>query len=762
MIMCVLGVAVLFASGALAQDPVRAGAGGYVTVAPAGAKRPQEKIYRTEAMKGPMPTGDWWSSLAWVPLSDTMFPHPLAVRAIEGGLRVFYPGANLSANEHGIFGMTPGGSGDFVIGHSAVEKFSEARADGASDWFVTALFADGAKKLRTSFGHGSPFVFVNIQGGSPTLSFTEVPKVWSGSPNVATLGISVGDRHYGIFAPAGSSWTGLDGKKWSAETKGKGYFSIAVLPDNQPATLSLFQKYAHAHVTDTCVAWQYDEKSATVGTTFSFTTKNHEGGAAGTLFALYPHQWMNSKSPLLGKSYGSVRGEMKLGAGASFTTEMKFRGVLPSLPLAAGVDKAKLSGFIADEVKGEARLKGDTYWLGKQLGKWATLIPLAEQAGETAAVETFTQRTRAAMENFFTPARADGSVKSSGDGVLFYDANWSTLIGYPASYGSDVELNDHHFHYGYFIRAAGELARRDPAWVADATWGAMVKLLVRDIASPDRADPLFPFLRGIDPYAGHSWASGHSKFGDGNNNESSSEALNAWYGMILFGEATGDKALRDLGVWLFTTELEAVNAYWFDVTDALFPKSYTPSVVTMVWGGKGANGTWFSGNPEMVHGINFLPITGASTYLGLYPDYCAKNYAALVAENKADDAKKAAKSGKPSTNADGTQWDAWADIIWMYRALSDAPDAMRQFNARAPTFKPEGGNSTASTYAWIAAFNDLGTVDRSVTADTVSYAVFEKAGRRTHVAYNFGSSPRTVTFSDGTKVECPPRGFGMK
>ncbi|MCX7009394.1 MAG: glycosyl hydrolase, partial [Kiritimatiellaeota bacterium] len=168
-------------------------------------------------------------------------------------------------------------------------------------------------------------------------------------------------------------------------------------------------------------------------------------------------------------------------------------------------------------------------------------------------------------------------------------------------------------------------ARRDPAWATDVRWGGMVKLLIRDIASADRADPLFPFLRNFDVYAGHTWASGSAKFADGNNNESSSEAANAWYGLILFGEATGDKALRDLGAWLFTTEVAAINAYWFDVTGQLHPKTYPASVVTMIWGGKGANATWFSGAPEMVHGINWLPVTAASLYLGRYPDYCAKN-----------------------------------------------------------------------------------------------------------------------------------------
>jgi endoglucanase Acf2 len=313
-----------------------------------------------------------------------------------------------------------------------------------------------------------------------------------------------------------------------------------------------------------------------------------------------------------------------------------------------------------------------------------------------------------------------------------------------------------------FLRAAGELARRDPAWAADAKWGSMLKLLIRDIAGTDRHDPLFPFLRNFDPYAGHTWASGHARFGDGNNNESSSEAINAWYGLILLGEATGDKTLRDLGVWLLTTEVAAINDYWFDVTGKFHHPDYPPSVVTMVWGGKGANGTWFSGNPELVHGINWLPFTGASLYLGSHPDYCARNYAALVAENKDEDDKRAAKSGMPLIKNDGTHWDHWADIVWMYRALTDPQDALAQFDARPADFKPEGGNSLANAYTWIAALDELGHVDRTVTADAPFYAVFQKSGLRMHVAYNFTDKPRTVTFSDGVTVVCPPRGFGRK
>jgi endoglucanase Acf2 len=252
---------------------------------------------------------------------------------------------------------------------------------------------------------------------------------------------------------------------------------------------------------------------------------------------------------------------------------------------------------------------------------------------------------------------------------------------------------------------------------------------------------MFPFLRNFDPYAGHSWASGHAKFGDGNNNESSSEAMNAWCGVILLGEATGDRVLRDLGVYLYTTEMHGINEYWFDVNGDNWPKEYTPSVVTMVWGGKGANATWFSARPEHVHGINWLPVHGGSLYLGRYPAYVEKNYTALVNENG------------------GTAWKQWADIIWMYRALVDAPDAIKQFEAAKDRTTFEGGNSKANTYHWLYNLNELGQVDADVTADHPLYAVFRKDRSRTYCVYNMRDTPLTVTFSDGFQLKAEARGF---
>jgi endoglucanase Acf2 len=315
-------------------------------------------------------------------------------------------------------------------------------------------------------------------------------------------------------------------------------------------------------------------------------------------------------------------------------------------------------------------------------------------------------------------------------------------VGLRASFGTDWPFNDHHFHYGYFIRAAAELARCDPAWAAPEKWGGMIRLLIRDIACADREDPMFPFLRCFDRFAGHGWASGDAGFADSNNQESSSESMNAWYGMILWGQATGDTALRDLGLYLFTTEMTAIEEYWFDVADSNFPREFTREGLGMVWGGKGAYGTWFSADADCIHGINYLPYTPGSVYLVRHPDYIRRAYPVIMAERRA----------RENLNA------GWGDLILMFHAGQDPAEAAA-FLAANPAMKVEPGNSRAFLYHWIHTLDNLGVVDRTVTADYPFHTVFAKAGKKTYVAYNMTDQPLRVTFTDGTRIDCKTKGF---
>jgi endoglucanase Acf2 len=348
---------------------------------------------------------------------------------------------------------------------------------------------------------------------------------------------------------------------------------------------------------------------------------------------------------------------------------------------------------------------------------------------------------RATLESWFD-ARV-GAADPATAGRFLYDQRWGTLIGYPSSYGSATALNDHHFHYGYFLRAAAELGRRDPAWLAPNAYGPFVDLLVRDIASSRRDDPAFPFLRVFDPYAGHSWASGDAVSGDGNNQESSSEAMAAWTGLLLLGELRGDRELRDVGAFLYASELAAIEAYWFDVKDENKPPGYPAPIVPMILGGKGAYATFFSAEPEHLYGINWLPFHGGSLYLGRWPDFAERSYDALLRARG------------------GSQWKTWADLVIMYRALSDPADAASQWRALAPAVASEAGNSRANVAHWLSTFALAGHVDRTVTATTPLYAVFRDGAERTYVAYNARAKAMTVDFSDGVRLTVEPGAFAV-
>ncbi|MEP6563302.1 MAG: glycosyl hydrolase, partial [Nakamurella sp.] len=239
----------------------------------------------------------------------------------------------------------------------------------------------------------------------------------------------------------------------------------------------------------------------------------------------------------------------------------------------------------------------------------------------------------------------------------------------------------------------------------------------------------------FDIYAGHDWASGHAAFAAGNNQESSSEGMNFDNALIQWGQVTGNTAVRDAGIFLYTTQASAIGQYWFDVDSSTFPAGWQHSAVGMVWGDGGSYATWFSPDPEKIQGINMLPITGGALYLGYRPDYVRKNYQEIVTS-----------SGGPPR--------VWQDVIGEFLATGDPMSALANYRADS-SFVPEEGESKAHTFHWIRNLAALGLVDTSVTADNPLAVSFVKNGARTYVAANVSSSRLVVTYSDGIRLTVP-------
>ncbi|MEU4366071.1 glycosyl hydrolase [Micromonospora chersina] len=740
----VLGVVVAGGGTATAGT---VGAGSYTETLPPGAVLPRgcgdistnPRLFTTaDAPKGAIPTNDWWSSLIWkrnnCATSENMQAHPLAYHAENNGLGLSY------TTTPAISG-TATGVGEYHFPYTEDVRVGVAglaapvvKAAGWTDWTVTADWSDGTRTMRATIGHGLPFSYYTVSGGAAQLTAAATPTVWTNSGS--TIGFTVRGHDYVAYAPTGATWS-VSGAGISSTLAGKGYFSVAVLPGggDRAALATEYGRYAHAHVTGTKMTYAYDPATATVRTTYALTTTPREGTETRSVVALYPHQWrsLTGATPIT-PTYVSARGAMRVLTGvSSFTTSMRYTGVLPEVPAvgdSSGADLTTVTNYLNAELANPEGISGtDTYWAGKGLGRAARIAEIADQLGRTAVRDAAVAAMKARLTNWLTASAGE-------TGQLFhYDRNWGTLIGYPASYGSDEDLNDHHFHYGYFVAAAATVAKFDPAWADDTRYGGMVDLLIRDANNYDRADSRFPYLRDFDIYAGHDWASGLAPFFAGNNQESSSEGMNFANALIQWGQATGDTAVRDAGVFIWTTQAAAIAEYWFDVRDENFPAGFGHRTVGMVWGDGGSYSTWFSAAPEMIQGINMLPITGGHFYLGNDPAYVKANYNELVTN----------KGGPPTV---------WQDILWEFLALGDGDQALQNFRANS-TFASEEGESKAHTFHWIRNLAALGTVDPTVTANHPLAKVFRKGTARTYVASNITAQPLTVTFSDGTTLAVP-------
>jgi endoglucanase Acf2 len=490
-----------------------------------------------------------------------------------------------------------------------------------------------------------------------------------------------------------------------------------------------------------------------VETTFKVSTRVMEGDDHGPLIGLYPHQWFDNASVAdrLGSSYDSIRGKVRLLEASEFKTEKRYPGFVPYWPGIKESERSSQLRFILDsDLRNARRMMLENgqgpYWQGKGLARITTLMDVAEQLGDLEARDRLLRMAERRMESWFSG--------ESSKTYFHYDKRLGTVVGYPEEFFAVDQMNDHHFHYGYWIRAAADIALRDPAWAAKERWGGMVDLLIADIATAERGRSDFPFLRNFDPYEGHSWASGIGLGPFGNNQESSSEAVNAWAGLILWGEATGNRILRDLGIYLYTTEIESINYYWFDVHRQVFPPEYTNVETSMVFGGKYAHKTWWTEVPAEVHGINLLPLTTASTYLGLDRDFVERNLAAVKSENRIYTGrvlKLRAPQARPQ--------DIWQDILAEYQALAEPQAALANWDRWGAV---ELGDTRSHALFWMLSLDQMGAPDFSVTADAPLYSVFRRPdGSRTYLAYNASASPITVHFTDGKSLDVAPGSLGQ-
>ncbi len=729
-------------------QPVQQGAGRYFLAPKGGDKAMPAATGRTDAMqKTAAQTNQWYSALIFNPKPEVLFVHPLTVQATPAGFELALPGKEVVATLRRDVEIHYPHKDPLLISPTAFEP-GPAKLAKAGDWSIDISMARGADDMRVTVAHGSPYVSFQLTRGDVRLRLPAPAERFDSGADPRVLALRVKGKAYALFGPTGVRWEQASPIEWLARLPaGTGYLSAAALPDDQPTTLALFARHAYAFIQDSRVDWQYDDTAGQVETRFSASTRVMEGPDNGPLLGLYPHQWFDNPSvaSALGPAFDSIRGKIKLLAAPGFKTQYRYTGFVPFWPAIKEsprvaelaelqkLDKRNARRMMLQEGKG-------AYWQGKGLQRTLKLLDVAEQQGDIEGRDELLKMVKTRIEEWF-----------SGDSAktyFHYDKTLGAVASYPDEFFTVEQINDHHFTYGYWIRAVAEIALRDPAWAAKGQGGGMVDLLVADIATAQRGRADFPFLRNFDPYAGHSWASGVGLGAFGNNQESSSEAINAWAGLILWAEVTGNRELRDLGAYLYTTEAVAINHYWFDIHGQVRAPEYKNAEVSMLFGGKYAHNTWWTDEPRQIKGINLLPITTASTYLARDPKFVQRNLAALAGESATYKAFGKLPPYPPPA-------DIWQDIFAKYLALADPAQGLAAWDRWGSV---ELGDSRSQALHWLLNLAEMGPPDFAVTADTALYSVFQRGdGRKTYLAYNAGAAPLTVRFSDGQVLAVAPR-----
>jgi len=610
---------------AYAQQPVSVGKGSYAAYTPLYKSRTKDrggdqsylmenrKLYITDKNIGkPIPTNDWWTDLLVSQYSGNLWAYPQVVNAEQYGFFVAYPKA-WEATGHELKWKSQ-------IEVSGVGfKPEDAKANHWHDWGLEFLMKDGNKEMLVTTAHGIPFTWVESKNLTLQLNIaTGVINDDNGQPLTlpftgSKLMVDIDGDIYGIYAPTGTKFSTKNGLLQVEFQGAAQYLSIGVLPAK--SDFVNYANYAYTIPRNTTVSWNYSESTGKVATSWTLQTENLAGQSQlNVLQGFIPHHYKNTNLnfSFTGAEYQTPRGKMKMAVGNNFTIEYQFNGMLPffakPLPeetLKNPYQRQRMKQMITDYAN-NGNFGGDTYWGGKGLLQMAMYMSFANELGETELFEKCKTRLKDVLVNWLT--------YTPGENNYFFARypRWGALIGYDTSYDSDT-FNDHHFHYGYFTMASAMLALFDDDFKTN--YGPIATLVAKDYANWDKNDTDFPLFRTLDPWAGHSYAGGVGSE-NGNGQESTSEAMQGWGGVYLLGVATGNKAMRDAGIFGWTLEARGTAEYWFDrdkenIDYTKYPKPYNSNLTSQGIGWW----TWFSGDPVWMHSIQWLPMSPALKYL---------------------------------------------------------------------------------------------------------------------------------------------------
>jgi hypothetical protein len=466
-----------------------------------------------------------------------------------------------------------------------------ARASGWSDWMVKVNKTDATNPGMTmdfTLVRNMPYVWIDVAGLDPRLSFaTNATVTFRDSAGNVLAGAAIGSREklcvevdgrfYGVHLPSAGLFTyDAAAKSLTASMSGGGQGHVVISAMRAADQLDFFDTHAYARPDKTTVTYTYAPATAgggAVHTHWAYEVTALKPGADTVLQGWLPPHYRETGADLglvSGLEYATPRGVLRVGvaqAAEGFDIDFPFNGILGNFALPedagqpGGFDRAYMEQLLRSYDASNDGVCDDTYYGAKNLVKHARAMHMAKQLGLTDVYENLKAELTASLTDWFT---YDGVEENH---YFAKNDRWGHIIGY--NHVPDFNLagfTDVHFHYGYYVLAYSLLATEDAAFRDQ--FKEIAISLARDYANWERNATDYPWMRNFEPMVGHSYAGGTSSPG-GNNQESSSESIQAWAGMFLLGEALRGNDARAADIMAtaafgYSIETRAVAEYYDD------------------------------------------------------------------------------------------------------------------------------------------------------------------------------------------------------
>jgi endoglucanase Acf2 len=427
------------------------------------------------------------------------------------------------------------------------------------------------------------------------------------------------------------------------------------------ARIQLLDRYANYVPTGGSVWAQVAGDTTAFNMRFNFTTNSASDSLL--MMSLPHHQDILSNQMTQTMNYQTLRGTMKEVYGKTWNMyenlipnyAWNWTSNLSNVPNATEkwydslytVLKADFDTIIGAKYQipnGTNQPTTDPYGFGKNVTKMARVIVIADEVIDRYNSIDPTNFRKDSLINLASQARdtvfkfiatyisgnnllwnpAPPSWAGGQNNKLIWDHTYDGIISYLGWLGEDnpdpnvynydfgnARYNDHAFHYGYIIYAAAVVAKKKPELFTNSGNQYLNRIvdLCRDIGNPSSADEYFTPHRHKDWYDGNSWMNGLQAGGAGRDQESVSEAANAYYGIYMLGLALNNDNLKNTGKLMLAQEMRAFKKYYRAIqqTNPNY-QSYTQHhiVVGNLWHSLITSNT-YGKIPRFIYGVHMLP-----------------------------------------------------------------------------------------------------------------------------------------------------------